>query len=170
MSRKDLDDLRDFAIVYGGKGVAYARIKDGGEWQSPLANYIDAETRAAINKSVKAKTGDVVLFGADSFGIANDVLGNLRNSLALKLGEIPDGEYRFLWVTDFPMFEYDDDESRYVSMHHPFTSPKVEDLNRIESDPASVRARAYDLVLNGSEVGGGSMSADLGNRRWSSAR
>ena len=157
LSRKDLDDLRDFAIVYGGKGVAYARIKDGGEWQSPLANYIDAETRAAINKSVKAKTGDVVLFGADSFGIANDVLGNLRNSLALKLGEIPDGEYRFLWVTDFPMFEYDDDESRYVSMHHPFTSPKVEDLNRIESDPASVRARAYDLVLNGSEVGGGSM-------------
>jgi aspartyl-tRNA synthetase len=157
LSRKDLDDLRDFAIVYGGKGVAYARIKEGGEWQSPLANYIDAETRAGINKRVKAKTGDVVLFGADSFSIANDVLGNLRNSLATKLGEVPDGEYRFLWVTDFPMFEYDDEEGRYVSMHHPFTSPKVEDLGRIESDPASVRARAYDLVLNGSEVGGGSI-------------
>jgi aspartyl-tRNA synthetase len=157
LSRKDLDDLRDFAIIYGGKGVAYTRIREGGEWQSPIAKFLSPLERSKINERVSAIPGDVILFGADTFRIVNDVLGNLRNSLAEKLGAISQGQYRFLWITDFPMFEYDEDEKRYKAMHHPFTSPREEDLDRLESDPAAVRARAYDLVLNGAEIGGGSI-------------
>jgi aspartyl-tRNA synthetase len=157
LSRKDLDDLRDFAAVFGGKGVAYTRVRDGGEWQSPIAKFLTDEERAAINARAGAGPGDAVLFAADTPGIVNDVLGNLRNSLAAKLGEIPDSEYRFVWITDFPMFEYDEDEGRYKAMHHPFTSPREEDLDLLDTDPLSVRARAYDLVLNGAEIGGGSM-------------
>jgi len=156
LSRKELDDLRDFAQIYGGKGVAYTRIKDGGEWQSPIAKFLTADI-AAINERMHAVPGDVLLFAADTPQVVNDVLGNLRNSLAAKLGEIPAGEFKFVWITDFPMFEYDDEESRYKAMHHPFTSPKEEDLDALETDPGKVRARAYDLVLNGSEIGGGSM-------------
>ncbi len=157
LSRKDLDDLRDFAAIYGGKGVAYARIKDGGEWQSPIAKHLSSEELSGINRAVGAGAGDVVLFGADSPQVVNDVLGNLRTNLAAKLGEVPSDQYRFLWVTEFPMFEYDADEKRYKSMHHPFTSPRDEDLEKIESQPELVKARAYDLVLNGAEIGGGSV-------------
>jgi aspartyl-tRNA synthetase len=157
LSRKDLDDLKDFAAVYGGKGVAYARIKDGGEWQSPIAKFLSSTERDLINRRVEAVPGDVILFGADSFKVVNDVLGNLRNHLAAKLGEIPANEHKFLWVTEFPMFEYDEEAGRYQAMHHPFTSPWEEDLDLLESNPGKVRARAYDLVLNGSEIGGGSM-------------
>ncbi len=157
LSRKDLDDLRDFAAIYGGKGVAYTRIKDGADWQSPIAKFLSTEERVGINVRMEANAGDVILFAADSARIVNDVLGNLRNSLAGKLGEIPAGKFDFVWITDFPMFEYDEEEKRYQAMHHPFTSPREEDLDLLETDPASVRARAYDLVLNGSEIGGGSM-------------
>lgn len=157
LSRKDLDDLRDFAAIYGGKGVAYTRIKDGGEWQSPIAKFLSVEERVAISDRMQAENGDVILFAADSARIVNDVLGNLRNSLAGKLGEIPEDKFDFVWITDFPMFEYDEEEKRYKAMHHPFTSPRDEDLDLLEKDPSSVRARAYDLVLNGSEIGGGSM-------------
>ncbi len=157
LSRKDLDDLRDFAAVYGGKGVAYTRIKNDGEWQSPIAKFLTDEERSLINSRVEAKTGDVILFGADTFKVVNDVLGNLRNHLGEKLGEIPKDKFGLLWITEFPMFEYNPDEQRYQAMHHPFTSPREEDLERIESDPGQVKARAYDLVLNGAEIGGGSM-------------
>ncbi len=157
LSRKDLDDLRDFAAVYGGKGVAYARIKEGGEWQSPIAKFLSSSERDLINQRLEAVPGDVILFGADSFKVVNDVLGNLRNHLAAKLGEIPANEHKFLWVTEFPMFEYDEEAGRFQAMHHPFTSPWEEDLDLLESDAGKVRARAYDLVLNGSEIGGGSM-------------
>jgi len=157
LSRKDLDDLRDFAAIYGGKGVAYTRIKDGADWQSPIAKFLSTEERVGINVRMEATAGDVILFAADSARIVNDVLGNLRNSLASKLGEIPANKFDFVWITDFPMFEYDEEEKRYQAMHHPFTSPREEDLDLLETDPASVRARAYDLVLNGSEIGGGSM-------------
>jgi aspartyl-tRNA synthetase len=170
LSRKDLDDLRDFAPIYGGKGVAYTRIKELGKWQSPIAKFLSEEERSAINKKTGAVQGDVVLFGADSARVVNDVLGNLRNHLAEKLGEIPEDEYRLAWITDFPMFEYDEDEKRYKAMHHPFTSPKEEDLDLLEKDPGSVRARAYDLVLNGTEIGGGSMRihrSDIQNRVFS---
>ncbi|MEI8181090.1 MAG: aspartate--tRNA ligase [Desulfomonile sp.] len=157
LSRKDLDDLRDFAAIYGGKGVAYTRIKPDGEWQSPIAKFLAEPERLSINEKVGAVPGDVILFAADSPKIVNDVLGNLRNSLAGKLGEIPLGEFGFVWITEFPMFEYDEEERRYQAVHHPFTAPKDEDLGSLETDPGSVRARAYDLVLNGSEIGGGSM-------------
>ncbi len=157
LSRKDLDDLRDFAAIYGGKGVAYTRIKEGGEWQSPIAKFLTPEERFAINDRVEAVPGDVILFGADSSRIVNDVLGNLRNHLAAKLEEIPKDQFKFVWITEFPMFEYDEEEQRYQAMHHPFTSPREEDLDLLEKEPLKVRARAYDLVLNGSEVGGGSM-------------
>jgi aspartyl-tRNA synthetase len=157
LSRKDLDDLRDFAAIYGGKGVAYTRIKDAGEWQSPIAKFLSPEERLAINDRVETVPGDVILFAADSNRVVNDVLGNLRNSLAQKLGEIPVGKFDFLWITEFPMFEYDEEEKRYKAMHHPFTSPREEDIELLDKDPASVRARAYDLVLNGTEIGGGSM-------------
>ncbi len=170
LSRKDLDDLREFAVVYGGKGVAYTRIKEGGEWQSPIAKFLSAEERSTINQEAGAHTGDVILFGADSHRVVNDVLGNLRNSLAQKLNEIAEDEYRFVWITDFPMFEYDEDEKRYKAMHHPFTAPVGEDLDLLEKDPECVRARAYDLVLNGTEIGGGSMRihrSDIQNRVFS---
>ncbi|MGO8821278.1 MAG: aspartate--tRNA ligase [Desulfomonilaceae bacterium] len=157
LSRKDLDDLRDFATVYGGKGVAYTRIKDGGEWQSPIAKFLSDQERSEINRLVGAEPGHVVLFGADSAKIVNDVLGNLRNHLGAKLGLIPAGNFEFLWVTEFPMFEFDEDAKRFKAMHHPFTSPMEGDLGLLETDPGSVRSRAYDLVLNGSEIGGGSM-------------
>ncbi len=157
LSRKDLDDLRDFAAIYGGKGVAYTRIKEGGEWQSPIAKFLSPEERFAINEMVGAVPGDVILFAADSIRVVNDVLGNLRNSLAAKLGEIPSNRFDFVWITEFPMFEYDEEERRWQAMHHPFTSPREEDLDLLEEAPAAVRARAYDLVLNGTEIGGGSM-------------
>ncbi len=157
LSRKDLDDLRDFAAIYGGKGVAYTRIKEAGAWQSPIAKFLSPEERFAIYDKMQANAGDVILFAADSVRVVNDVLGNLRNSLAEKLGEIPQGTLEFLWITDFPMFEYDEEEKRFKAMHHPFTSPREEDLALLETDPLKVRARAYDLVLNGTEVGGGSM-------------
>ncbi|MGC8657559.1 MAG: aspartate--tRNA ligase [Desulfomonilaceae bacterium] len=157
LSRKELDDLRDFAAVYGGKGVAYARIKENGEWQSPIAKFLTDDERSEINRVVGAEPGNVVLFGADTPRIVNDVLGNLRNHLGAKLGLIPEASYKFLWVTEFPMFEFDQDEKRFKAMHHPFTSPRETDLDLLEKDPGSVRSRAYDMVLNGSEIGGGSM-------------
>lgn len=157
LSRKDLDDLRDFAAVYGGKGVAYTRIKNGGEWQSPIAKFLSNQERSEINRMVGAEPGHVVLFGADDSRIVNDVLGNLRNHLGAKLGLIPCGNFEFIWVTEFPMFEFDEDAKRFKAMHHPFTSPMEGDLALMETNPGSVRSRAYDLVLNGSEIGGGSM-------------
>ena len=157
LSRKDLDDLRDFAAVHGGKGVAYTRIKDGGEWQSPIAKFLSDQERSEINRMVGAEPGHVVLFGADDSRIVNDVLGNLRNHLGAKLGLIPCGNFEFIWVTEFPMFEFDEDAKRFKAMHHPFTSPMEGDLALMETNPGSVRSRAYDLVLNGSEIGGGSM-------------
>ena len=157
LSRKDLDDLRDFAGIFGGKGVAYTRIKKEGEWQSPIAKFLAPQERSDINARVEAKPGDVVLFGADSERIVNDVLGNLRNTLAQKLDEIPSNQFRFVWITDFPLLEWDEEEKRYKAMHHPFTAPQEADLDRLKSGPASVRARAYDLVLNGAEIGGGSI-------------
>ena len=135
LSRKDLDDLRDFAAVYGGKGVAYTRIKDGGEWQSPIAKFLSDQERSEINRLVGAEPGHVVLFGADSAKIVNDVLGNLRNHLGAKLGLIPAGNFEFLWVTEFPMFEFDEDAKRFKAMHHPFTSPMEGDLDLLETDP-----------------------------------
>ncbi|AOY57790.1 MULTISPECIES: aspartate--tRNA ligase [Desulfococcus] len=155
-TRKELDDLADFVTVYRAKGLAWIKVKPDG-WQSPIAKFFtDAEKQALIERLDMAP-GDLILFGADDARIVNDSLGNLRNHLGRRLGLIDDATYAFTWVTDFPMFEYDETEKRYQALHHPFTAPLEDDCDKLESDPLSVRSRAYDLVLNGFEIGGGSI-------------
>ena len=156
LSRKDLDGLKDFAAGYGAKGLAWARISAEG-WTSPIAKFLSAGEITQINERTGAKPGDVLVFSADSPKVVQDVLGNLRIHLARRLNLIQPDQLAFTWVTEFPLLEYSESEKRYVSTHHPFTSPVLEDLPFLETDPGKVRARAYDLVLNGSEIGGGSI-------------
>ncbi len=156
LSRKDLDGLAEFVAGYGAKGLAWARLTADG-WTSPIFKFLTAEEVTAINSLMEAKEGDIILFGADATKIVHDALGNLRVHLAKKLNLIDLSNFSFVWVTEFPLMEYSESEKRYVSTHHPFTSPMIEDLPHLESDPGRVRARAYDLVLNGSEIGGGSI-------------
>jgi len=160
LSRKDLDDLTAFAAVYGAKGLAWVKLTDEG-WQSPIAKFFKDDEKAAIEKTLEAKKGDLLLFSADKPGIVNTVLGRLRLEMARRLSVLPKTGYNFVWVTDFPMFEYNDDEKRFQAMHHPFTSPLDEDVDKLDSSNKdgmlSARAKAYDLVLNGSEIGGGSI-------------
>ena len=155
-SRKEIDDLAEFTSVYKAKGLAWVKVKEDG-WQSPIAKFFTEEEKEKLAKSIDMKTGDLVFFVADESKIANDALGHLRNHLAVKLKLIDENEFRFLWVTQFPMMEYDENEKRYQAMHHPFTAPLEEDYDLLEKNPLAVRSRAYDLVLNGSEIGGGSI-------------
>ena len=156
MSRKELDELTDHAAIYGARGVAWFKSNPDG-WQSPLAKFIGNDVRGEIGAKASFKQGDLLLVIAGEASMVNESLGQLRLHVAQKLDLIPEGRFDFLWVVDFPLFEYDKEEGRYYSMHHPFTSPKEEDLALLESDPGKVRARAYDMVLNGSEIGGGSI-------------
>jgi len=156
LSRKDLDELKEFVGRYGAGGLAWARVTPEG-WTSPIFKFLTAEEVTAINARMKAAEGAVILFVADSPGVVRDSLGNLRVHLAKKLGLIAPDALAFTWVTDFPLFEYSDTEKRFMATHHPFTAPVAEDMQYIETDPGKVRARAYDLVLNGSEIGGGSI-------------
>ena len=156
LSRKDLDGLPDLVAPYGAKGVAWVRITDSG-WQSPIAKFLTDAERAAIEHTCASGRGDLLLFVAASPKVTNDSLASLRLKLADQLGMIPKDRYAFVWVTDFPLVEYSPEDKRYVAVHHPFTSPREEDLERLESDPLSVRALAYDVVLNGTELGGGSV-------------
>ncbi len=155
-SRKDLDDLTEVAASFGAKGLAWVKITEEG-WQSPIAKFMAEAEKGSIVKALGAEKGDLILFAADKPSIANTVLGRLRLNIGGRLGLIPKEGYNFVWVTEFPMFEYDEAEKRYVAVHHPFTSPMDEDLDKIDIDPLSVRAKAYDLVLNGVEIGGGSI-------------
>jgi len=155
-SRKDLDDLTEFAVSFGAKGLAWVKITDEG-WQSPIAKFLTDAEKEGIAKGTGADKGDLLLFGADRAATANTVLGRLRLNVGGRLGLIPKEGLNFVWVTDFPMFEYDEADKRHVAVHHPFTAPMDEDLDKIESEPLKVRAKAYDLVLNGSEIGGGSI-------------
>jgi len=155
-SRKEIDDLAQFTSVYKAKGLAWVKVKEDG-WQSPIAKFFTEEEKEKLAKSIDMKTGDLVFFVADQPKIANDALGHLRNHLAVKLKLIDENKFRFLWVTQFPMMEYDENEKRYQAMHHPFTAPLEEDYDLLEKKPLAVRSRAYDLVLNGSEIGGGSI-------------
>ncbi|MFO7667676.1 MAG: aspartate--tRNA ligase [Desulfobacterales bacterium] len=155
-SRKEIDDLAEFTSIYKAKGLAWVKVKEEG-WQSPIAKFFTEEEKEKLAKSIDMKTGDLVFFVADQPKIANDALGYLRNHLAVKLKLIDENEFRFLWVTQFPMMEYDENEKRYQAMHHPFTAPLDEDCDLLEKNPLAVRSRAYDLVLNGSEIGGGSI-------------
>ncbi|HXQ22289.1 MAG TPA: aspartate--tRNA ligase [Candidatus Acidoferrales bacterium] len=156
LSRKDLDGLPEVVAPYGAKGVAWVRLSPAG-WQSPIAKFITPEDRAAIEKICGAGTGDLLMFVADTPKVVNDALANLRQKLADQLGMIPADRWAFTWVTDFPLVEYSPEDKRHVAVHHPFTSPHEEDLDRLESEPLKVRALAYDVVLNGTELGGGSV-------------
>jgi aspartyl-tRNA synthetase len=156
LSRKDLDDLRDFVAQYGAKGLAWARVIPDG-WTSPIFKFLTAVEVTAINGKMDAQEGAVILFVADTPNVTRDTLGALRIHLAKKLGLIDPQALAFTWVTEFPLFDYSETEKRFISTHHPFTSPVLEDIGLIETDPGKVRARAYDLVLNGSEIGGGSI-------------
>jgi aspartyl-tRNA synthetase len=159
LSRKDLDDLDEFARGLGAKGLAWVRVGPEG-WPAlsgPVAKFFSEEERSAFRQTLQPGPGDILLFMADSPKVVNDVMGRLRLHLGRKLGLIPEGVFRFVWITDFPLLEYDEVEGRFTAKHHPFTSPLDEDLELLSSDPEKARAKAYDLVLNGSEVGGGSL-------------
>ena len=156
LSRKDLDDLTPLVATFGAKGVAWTRITGEG-WQSPIAKFLSETEQKAIEKIAGAQAGDVIVFSADTAKIVHDALGNLRLHLGEKLGLIPENDYIPVWVVDFPLMEFDTEEKRYVASHHPFTAPLDEDLSLLDSDPLKVRSKAYDLALNGTEVGGGSI-------------
>ncbi len=155
-SRKEIDDLTEFVKIYGAKGLAYVKIENG-EWHSPIAKFFTPEEIAAMNSNFGAEEGDLLFFVADKPKVVNDSLGKLRNHLAAQLKLTSKDDYRFVWVTDFPLLEWDEEEGRWAAVHHPFTAPMDEDLEFVESDPGRCRAKAYDLVLNGNEIGGGSI-------------
>ncbi len=155
-SRKEIDDLTEFTRIYGAKGLAYVKVTAEG-WQSPIAKFFTAEEIAAMNKAFLSEEGDLLLFVADKPKIVNDSLGKLRNHLASILGFLDKETFNFVWITDFPLLEWDDEEKRWSAVHHPFTAPMDEDLDHLDSDPGRCRAKAYDLVLNGNEIGGGSI-------------
>jgi aspartyl-tRNA synthetase len=156
MSRKDLDDMTPFVANFGAKGIAWTKMTSEG-WQSPIAKFLSEAEQKAIETIAEAQAGDVILFSADSAKIVHDALGNLRLQLGEKLGLIPRHEYALVWVVEFPLMEFDAQENRYVPLHHPFTAPLDEDLSLLDSEPAKARSKAYDLALNGMEIGGGSI-------------
>ncbi|CAH8708539.1 aspartate--tRNA ligase [Paenibacillus thiaminolyticus] len=155
-SRKDIDDLGPYAARYGAKGLAWIQVKDG-EFRGPIVKFMNEEEIAALRERTGAEDGDLLLFSADTRKVVYDVLGNLRLYIGRRLNLIDESVFKFAWVVDFPLLDYDEDEKRYVAAHHPFTRPKDEDLHLFDSDPGQIRAQAYDLVLNGYEVGGGSL-------------
>lgn len=157
MPRKKIDALVDFAKGYGAKGLAYIAIQEDGSIKSSFAKFMKDEEMAALTAAMDGKPGDLLLFAADKSKLVYDVLGALRLELAEQLGLLHKDEYRFVWITEFPLLEWNEDLGRYQAMHHPFTMPMEEDLEYIESDPGRVRAKAYDIVLNGNEIGGGSV-------------
>ena len=157
MPRKKIDALVDFAKGYGARGLAYLAVQEDGSYKSSFAKFLTEEQLAALTQAMDAKSGDLLLFAADKTDIVWSVLGALRLELGEQMGLIDHSQFHFLWVVEFPQFEYSEEEGRYVAMHHPFTMPMEEDLDRLESDPGSVRAKAYDIVLNGVEIGGGSV-------------
>lgn len=155
-SRKEIDDLLPFAERYGAKGLAWIQVKDG-EMRGPIVKFFTEEELAELKTRMNAEDGDLILFSADTKKVVADVLGNLRLKIGRDLGLIDDNVYKFAWVVDFPLLSYDEEEKRYVAEHHPFTRPRDEDIHYFDEDPSKIRAQAYDLVLNGYEVGGGSM-------------
>jgi aspartyl-tRNA synthetase len=161
-TRKELDDLTEYVKIYGAQGLAWIKIREN-EWQSPIAKFLSEEERRELSRALGLQTGDIVFFQAGDPGMVNAALGNLRVRLGEQLKLIPGGEnsaaqvWNFLWVTDFPLFEYDAEAKRFVACHHPFTAPTGDGKSDLVSNPATARARAYDLVLNGNEIGGGSI-------------
>lgn len=157
MPRKKIDALVDFAKDYGAKGLAYLAIQEDGTYKSSFAKFMTEEELDAIVKAAEGEAGDLILFAADSNKVVWDVLGNLRVHLGDMMGLRNPEEFKFLWVTEFPLLEWNEEAGRYTAMHHPFTMPMEEDLDLIDTNPGEVRAKAYDIVLNGTELGGGSV-------------
>lgn len=157
MPRKKIDALVDFAKGYGAKGLAYLCVQEDGSYKSSFAKFMTEEQLAALVEKMDGQPGDLLLFAADKNNIVWSVLGALRIELGEQMGLIDHSKFNFLWVVEFPQFEYSEEEDRYVAMHHPFTMPMEEDLPLLETDPGKVRAKAYDIVLNGVELGGGSV-------------
>ena len=155
-SRSELDALTEFAKIYGAKGLAWIKVADKG-FEAPIIKFFKEDVLKKIGEVLKAEKGDLLLFVADKPKIVNDTLSNLRIHIAGKLGLIDNNRYNFLWITDFPLLEYNNEEKRYEALHHPFTSPMDEDTSLLDTEPLKVRSKAYDIVLNGSEIGGGSI-------------
>ena len=156
-SRKEIDDLTNLVAVYGAKGLAWIKVKANYELQSPIVKFFSKEEIDGILKRLEAEPGDLLFFMADTPKVVYDSLGALRLEIGKKLNLANEDEFNFVWVVDFPLFEWNEDENRWEAMHHPFTSPKEEDLEYLETDPSRVKARAYDITLNGVEIGGGSI-------------
>ncbi|RAZ68541.1 aspartate--tRNA ligase [Planococcus maitriensis] len=154
-SRKDIDALGEFAARYGAKGLAWLKVEEGGV-KGPIAKFFEGEMADSLIAAADAEAGDLLLFVADSKTVVADALGALRMKLGKDLGLIDQSIFKFLWITDWPLLEYDDKDGRYYAAHHPFTMPFEEDLDKLSTEPQNVRAQAYDLVLNGYELGGGS--------------
>lgn len=155
--RRELDGLVNFVAIYGAKGLAWMQIQPDGSVKSPIAKFFSEEYLANILKTAEAEPGDLLLFVADKPSVVAAALGALRIEMAKRRGLIDENKLAFTWVVDFPMFEYSEEEKRYVAMHHPFTSPREEDIPLLAADPGKVYAKAYDMVLNGTEIGGGSI-------------
>jgi aspartyl-tRNA synthetase len=160
LSRTEVDNLVSFAQGYGAQGLSWVKLVSKG-WQSPIAKFFEESSRSAISERMAAEEGDLMLFVAADRGLVNHTLANLRLHLGGKLDLIPPETYRFVWIRDFPLLEYSEEEGRYVAVHHPFTAPRDEDIPVLEDHPEDVRAKSYDLVLNGIEIGGGSIRNHL---------
>ena len=159
-SRKEIEELTHFVYDYGAKGLISAKV-GANTWQSSIQKFVTQKEREAIEKKMGAEEGDLIIFIAGPGKVVNQALANLRLHLGRKMGFISEDQYRFVWILDFPLLEYDETEKRYVAVHHPFTAPKDEDIPKLKDHPEQVRAKAYDLVLNGSEIGGGSIRNHL---------
>ena len=157
MGRKQIDKLVEFAKGYGANGLAYIQLKSDGSQKCSFSKFMTEEELAAIIEKMEGKAGDLLLFAAGKNKMVWDVLGALRLEMAKQMDLLDPNQYNFLWVTEFPLLEWSDEENRFMAMHHPFTMPMEEDWDKIDSDPGAVRARAYDIVLNGTELGGGSV-------------
>ncbi len=157
MPRKKIDKLVEFAKGYGAKGLAYLAVNEDGTYKSSFAKFMTEEQLKSLVEKMQGEPGDLLLFAADKNKVVWDVLGALRLELARQLELLDKSQYNFLWVTEFPLLEWSDEENRFMAMHHPFTMPMEEDWDKIDSDPGAVRAKAYDIVLNGTELGGGSV-------------
>ncbi|MHB1014652.1 MAG: aspartate--tRNA ligase [Desulfurivibrionaceae bacterium] len=156
-SRKDLDDLTGYVANFGAKGLAWVKVKPDGEWQSPIAKFFSDEERATMAKTLGAQSDDLLFFVADQPNVVHQALSELRLELGRRLNLIDKKQFNFLWVCDFPLLEYDHEQKRHTAVHHPFTAPNEEDIPLMDTEPGKMRSRAYDLVLNGTEIGGGSI-------------
>ena len=163
MPRKKIDALVEFAKGFGAKGLAYLAVQEDGSYKSSFAKFMTDEQLHSLVDAMDGNSGDLLLFAADKNKVVWDVLGNLRLELARQQDLLKKDDFKFLWVTEFPLLEYSEEQERFVAMHHPFTMPMEEDWGKIDTEPGAVRAKAYDIVLNGTELGGGSVRIHQGD-------